>query len=115
MDAVLKIVTQLPLQQLWRGSEFITTARGKSLTRADITGLLKTGPVQFVVVDVGVAPRWLELVDCYDFWKTEVKIHVADPASGATLKDFPDGYCYFASLWESEHVAAPIVLLEKQH
>jgi hypothetical protein len=115
MDAVLKIVTHLPLQQLWRGSEFITSARGKSLTRADITGLLRAGPVQFVVVDVGVAPRWMELGDCYDFWKGEARPHVADPASGAALKDFPDEYCYFASQWESEHVAAPIVLLAKHH
>jgi hypothetical protein len=115
MDAALRIVTQLPLQQLWRESKFTTTARGGSLTRSDITGLLQAGPVQFVIADVGVAPRWMELADCYDFWKSAAKSHLAEPKSKAALDDFPDRYCYFASRWESEHVAAPIVLLEKHH
>jgi len=115
MDAALKIVTYLPLQQLWRDSKFTTTARGRSLTRIDITALLRAGPVQFVIADVGVAPRWIELGDCYDFWKSEAKPHLAAPTSRAALNSFPDEYCYFASQWESERVSAPIVLLEKHH
>ena len=108
MDAARRIVTHLPLQQLWRESTFTSTARGRSLTRVDITGLLQAGPVQFVIGDVGFVPRWIELSVCHDFWESEAKPHLADRASRAALNDFPDGYCYFASQWESER-AAPIV------
>jgi hypothetical protein len=57
----------------------------------------------------------MELGDCYDFWKSEAKPHLAEPTSRAALSGFPDGYCYFASQWENESVAVPIVLLEKHH
>ena len=114
MDTALKIVTHLPLRELWRDDGFSTTLRCGSLTEDDITGLLRAGPVEFVVVDVGFAPRWIPLRDCYQFWKTEGKPHVAADAR-AVLDKFPDSYCYFASQWDGGEPTAPIVVLEKHH
>ena len=113
MDAHLRVVTQLPLRELWRHDEFSTTTRGKSLTFDDVREFLASGTVQFVVADVGVAPRWIPACECFDFWKNEVKPHLASGAKAA-LNEFPGGYCYFASQWE-EGPTAPIVLLEKHH
>lgn len=53
MDTPLKIVTHLPLRELWQDNGSTTTARGSSLSRDGISDLLRVGPVQFVVVDVG--------------------------------------------------------------
>lgn len=114
MDTALKIVTHLPLLELWRDDGFSTTLRGKSLTEDDITGLLRVGPVVFVVVDVGFAPRWIQLRDCYQFWKSEGKPHMA-AESRAVRAEFTDGYCYFASQWDSGKPIAPIIVLEKHH
>lgn len=113
MNANLRVVTQLPLHELWRGDGFSTTARGKSLTHDDVREFLASGPVQFVVVDVGVAPRWIPTIECFDFWKREAKPHLASGAK-ASLDQFTGGYCYFASKWDGES-SAPIVVLEKSH
>jgi hypothetical protein len=113
MDAYLRVVTQLPLCELWRDDGFSTTTRGKSLTFDDVRDFLGSGTVQFVVADVGVAPRWIPASECFDFWKDEVKPHLAS-GTKAALDGFPGWYCYFASQWE-EGTTAAIVLLEKHH
>jgi len=114
MDAALKVVTQMPLTELWRDDGFTTTSRVRWLTADDITSLLRAGRVQFVVADVGVSPRWIPLGECYDFWKREAQPHLAAPESRASLDDFPDGYCYFASEWSSQD-GAPIIVCERHH
>jgi len=90
----------------------VTAKRGKSLTQNDVRQFLASGSIQFVVADIGVAPRWISGSECFDFWKNEGKPHLASEAN-ASLNEFPGGYCYFASHWEGE--ALPIVLLEKYH
>ena len=114
MDAALKVVTQLPLTELWRDDGFTTTSRVRGLTTDDITSLLRAGRVQFVVADVGVPPHWIPLGECYDFWKREAQPHLAAPESRASLDDFPDGYCCFASEWSSQD-GAPIIVCERHH
>jgi hypothetical protein len=113
VDAKLRVVVQLPLRELWRDDGFSTITRGKSLTHDDVRELLASGPVQFVVADVGVAPRWISASECFAFWKNEAKPHLASGAN-ASLNDFSGGYCYFATQWEGD-ATAPIVLLEKHH
>ena len=114
MDAALKIVTHLPLRELWRDSGFTTTAHVRSLIEDDIRSLLRSGPIQFVVVDVGSSPRWIQLSECFQFWKGEAQPHLARTAT-TILDEFPGGYCYLASQWDGGDSAAPIVVLEKQH
>jgi len=114
MDAALKIVTRLPLRKLWRDDGFRTTARLRSLAEEDILNLLRSGTIQFVVVDVGAPPGWIQQSECFQFWKREAQPHLARK-SRIILEEFPDQYCYVASQWEGEDQAAPIVVLEKQH
>lgn len=112
MDPKLRIVTQLPLRGLWRDSGTVEAARVRTLSSSDVRALLREGEVQFVVVDVGLKPRWIDLKDCYRFWMDEAKLHVADPETPMVLSQMTDGYCYKASEWQSEAIAAPIVVLE---
>ena len=114
MDPTLKIVTRLPLEELWRGKDFSTTARGRWLAGEDIRGLLRADSVQFVVVDLGKAPLWIEIDHCYNFWKQEIKLHLAE-GSRIVLEEFPGEYCYSASQWENRAGEPPIVVLEKHH
>ena len=113
MDACLRIVTQLPLRELWRDDGFSTITRRDSLTVEDVRKYLASGTVQFVVADVGAALRWIQASECFEFWKDEVTPHLASWTKAA-LNEFPGGYCYFASQWE-EGATAAIVLLEKHH
>jgi hypothetical protein len=114
MDAALKIVTHLPLRELWREDGLKTTTRIRSLTEDDIRSLLRSGNIQFVVVDVGASPCWIQPSECFQFWKNEAQPHLAREAR-VILEEFPDRYCYFASQWDGGDPASPIVVLEKQH
>lgn len=112
MDAKLRIVTQLPLRGLWKEGETVNACRGRSLSSSDITDLLRLGAVQFVVVDVGLKPRWIGLEDCYRFWMDEAKHHLAEPGAGVAN----DGvYVYLAFEWQTAEIADPIVVLERRH
>ena len=115
MDAALRVVTRLPLEQLWRDSGVVITSRRRALTVDDITQLLSFGTVEFVVADVGKKLRWLDPTNCSDFWKIEARPHLATEGSRMVLDDFPGFYCYRASEWESDLTATPIVLLEHHH
>jgi hypothetical protein len=114
VDAKLRLVTRLPLQELWRDDGFKTTARGRALTEEAIRSMLRSAPIQFVVVDVGAVPRWIPLKDCFAFWKGEVERHLAGEAR-VILDQFPGEYCYSASLWDGADAATPLVVLEKIH
>jgi hypothetical protein len=114
MYAKLRIIARLPLTELWRDDGFSTAERGRSLHREEVRQLLSTGPVQFVLADVGEPPQWIPLGQSFHFWKDEVKPHLADD-SRARLDEFVGGYCYFASQWEPRRTGVPIVVLEKHH
>jgi len=77
MDPSLRRVTFLPLEQLWRSTGPIIASRGRRLNAEDIANLLRVGSVQFVTADVGHPLQWIDLADCYNFWKSEVKPHLA--------------------------------------
>lgn len=113
LDPSLRIIKRLPLEELWRDDGFISTSRGKRLRADDIRDLLRAGRIQFVIADVGSKPRWIGLDDCYRFWKTEVKPHLAEPNQRTYLDSFPDSYCYTACEWGAAE--APIVVLEHHH
>ena len=108
----LKIVTQLPLRGLWTDTGSIRASRIRPLSSSDVRDLLRQDPVNFVVVDVGVKPRWIPRDDCYRFWMDEVQHRLLDPDPKAGTGDMPYLYCYRASEWQSEEIDAPIVVLE---
>ena len=114
VDAKLRIVTHLPLRELWQDDGLKTTARIRSLTEDDIRSLRRSGKIQFVVVDVGAVARWIQPNKCFQFWKNEAQPHLAREAR-VILEELPDRYCYFASQWDGGDPASPIVVLEKQH
>jgi hypothetical protein len=109
-----RVVSQTPLYELWDDRGVVSTKELRELNAADIAGLLRVGKVRFVSANVGGPLKWVPVDECYSFWKSEVKSHLADPAAGNYLEDFPDEYCYFASEWESEG-GEPIVLLVMSH
>ena len=115
MKTALRVVTRLPLQELWWPDGFATTNCIRSLGKDEISSLLRAGPIQFVTVDVGSALQWIPVEDCHEYWKREVKPHLAEMESHAPLSQFPNDYCYFASQWESRDPTTMIVVLEKHH
>lgn len=114
MENGLVIVTQLPLEQLWRKTSAIGL-RGDLLGAERITQLLREGSVAFVVADIGHEVEWIVTSECYEFWKREVKHHLATDGSRITPDQFPDAYCYLASDWGLDGDGIPIIVLERYH
>jgi hypothetical protein len=109
-----RIVSQTPLHELWNDRGVMSGKELRELNATEVAELLRVGKVRFVVANVGSSLKWVPVDECYSFWKSEVKNHLADPAVNNYLEDFPDEYCYFASEWESKE-GEPIVLLVMLH
>ena len=106
------VINRLPLSRL--PPPLAAARRIRDLTAAEVRELLRNGPVRFAVAMMLSPFQVVPERQCYEFWESEVQAHlVADPDSGATLEDFPGGYCYFASEWSDG--GSPIVLLSAAH
>lgn len=110
------IVTQLPLAELWVGQRLISTIKVRDLGPSEIADHLRAGRVRFVIADMGKPLEWIPINERYEFWKEELRPHLAPtfPTENMCLDDFPDSYCYFASEWKS-YVGETIILLSKAH
>src|SRR5438552_1682533 len=113
MQASQRIVTELPLRELWDDSGPVAARRSRDLSAADLRELLRQGPLRFVVANVGAKPKWIAQSDCFKFWKREVQPRLAEPDQRVVLEDFPDEYCYFGAEWEAD--GPPIVVLQLCH
>lgn len=115
MDSDKRVVVRLPLEELWSRAGRIPAHKRRDLSTGDIAGLLRAGPLRFVVADVGHILEWIPETDRFTFWKAEVKPRVVDSyADGFYLNDFPGHYAYVASEWSADF-GPPIVLLEMHH
>lgn len=106
----------MPLRELWDECGVIVRAvKVRPLSSSGIAALLRVGRVRFVVADIGSRLQWIAPEQCYHFWKTEAKSHIAEPDLPSHLEDFPDEYFYTASEWKASNGIEPIVLLAKSH
>jgi hypothetical protein len=108
------IVTSMPLNKLWDRDGLLQAHRVRPVGKEEIADLLRSGST-FVVADVGHPLRWIVAQDRFNFWKIEVKEHLASPETDdLCLKAYPNEYCYIASEWRCAG-SIPVVLLEKHH
>jgi hypothetical protein len=109
VDPSDRIIVAMPLTELWNDAGPVPARRGRWLEREDIRGLLRAGPVRFVVANVGHKLRWAPPSECYAFWKAEVRGHLC-AGDAIRLEDYPGHYCYAASEWHLDSGAVAIVL-----
>jgi hypothetical protein len=115
MDPERRVVTTLPLTELWDTRGPVPAARIGNLGRDDVAGRLASTAVRFVVADVGHPLQWISPGDRFQFWKETVRPRVVDPQSdGVRLEDYPGEYCFLASEWRTE-AGDTVVLLESYH
>jgi hypothetical protein len=108
-----RIVSQLPLNELWDDNGRVEAERVGPVGAERIKQLLRTGEASFVVADIGYALRWVSMQSAAAFWKGEAKDHLADGES-IYLGDFPGGYAYSATEWRCAR-GGTVFLLEAHH
>ena len=114
MNAADKIVTSIPLKNIWTDESELPAKRIAYLTSEDIVQLLKKSAVRFIVADVGHKLQWIDTTQRFDFWKQEAKPHLADGTYKIDLDGPLGNYAYVASQWAIPG-EAPIITLEKFH
>ena len=92
------VVITLPLREIWNESGPVAGQRGEYVDREAIRAMLRTGPLRFVVANLGFPLHWVAVDECWSFWKGEVRDCLC-PDGPIYLDDFDHGYCYVASLW----------------
>ena len=100
MRAEDRIVTELPLQELWDENGPVAARRQGDLSADDIRQLLGNRAVRFVVADVGAKLMWVPEPGTFALWKDEVRAHLAEPDARVNLEQFPGGPAYAVLLPE---------------
>jgi hypothetical protein len=112
-----RVVTRLPLTELWDAQGVLRMERGRVVGREQVADLLRNGRVRFVLADCGSPLRWIPPNDSYRFWNEEVKHHLVEPEvaeNGFRLEDWPGQYCFVGTEW-GEDPQDNVVLLETHH
>jgi hypothetical protein len=117
MDPRRRIVTSLPLAELWDDEGELDFERGSALNREDVRRRVQGGTARFVVAEPGLPLRWVSAADRHAFWKGEVRPHLVDePERPFDIYHYPHGYAYIATEWRgADPFEPPIVLLERHH
>lgn len=113
MNPAQRIVTRLPLVELWDNEGVITRERIRNLDRNDLLELVRLGPLQFVVADCGLKLDWIPIENRFEFWK-KVQTQIANPEKPILLSQFPNETAYIASEWHGR-TSQHLILLEKHH
>jgi hypothetical protein len=109
-----RVVNVMPVQALWTEDGELPGGRGRRLDRNELRELLRRGPVRFVVASIGEPLRWIPVAEQFEFWKTEVTIHLSE-SERVDLEHCPNGLAYVASEWLCADSEPPMVLLEVHH
>lgn len=115
MDPSRRLV-QLPLTCLWTETGDLAARKLRDeLTADDVRELLRNNThVQFVSAYRGSTIEWIPLKDSFAYWKSGVQDRLTrwGPENRIYTDDFPHGYA-IASLWESDQVDGPIVVISE--
>ena len=116
MQQNLRIVTGLPLSEVWDAHGRVIAERLRVLAQEDLRQLMQGGAVRFAVANVGHPLRWISSEESQAFWKLEVRPHlVAEPDRPFDIYGFPEGYCYVATEWRASNGIQSLVVLEQHH
>ena len=108
-----RIVTKIPVTELWDERGALPCERIRQLDENLIRGLMGTGQLQFIVANCGAKLNWIPMPERFEFWKT-VRSQVADPSQPIHLKQFPEETAYTASEWRG-NARECLILLEAHH
>jgi len=117
MQPAQRIVTHVPLDELWDDHGPLAASRDRFLTREELRILLQRSPLRFVVADPGLPLRWIPEAERHVFWKAEVRSRLVEhPERPIDVFSYPAGHAFVASEWVPNDPASPlIVLLESYH
>lgn len=114
MDPTLRVVTALPVTELWDERGTVEASQARALGHADVRRHLRGGS-RGVIASVSRPLRWLEGLDLYDWWEHEARPRLVSPTiERIRLEDFPDERCWSATEWTLPDGSC-VILFEEWH
>jgi hypothetical protein len=111
----LRIVTRMPLDQLWTQRGITRHLRGAALGAAEVESRLRASQdYELVEARMGSQLRWYPRGH-YGFWKEKARRQTAEPGNVRSLDDFLDSRCYFISEWHDAGTGHGVLLFEEHH
>src|SRR5690349_6683877 len=98
-----RIVTKLPLDELWTDSVVLSFKRKNYLTEHQVLECLLSGKVSSVIADGGQKLSWVTPDNALKVFKAEIRHHIANDPDVIHLKQFEGEWCYLASWWADEN------------
>jgi hypothetical protein len=109
-----KIITSLPVTEIWNDGGIISKKKVKHLLISDINELLHKYPeAELAIADGGHKFYFIKKEDKFNVWKKELKNRIVE-TNEFYLEEFPGEYCYVASLWKKDDNGL-IILFEMHH
>jgi DNA-binding helix-hairpin-helix protein with protein kinase domain len=109
-----RIVTKIPLEELWTETENLPHQRREYLTERQVQDLLLQGNVAIVIASCGLKPSWIMPQSAFSKFKNEIKGHIVNDFDRIVLEEYEDEWCYLASLW-TDTQDRKVLLLETLH
>jgi len=110
-----RIVTALPLEEVWGADGLLPLHPGEHLDRSAVEVLLRRDPVQFVVASVGATLEWVPLEESRQFWRGDAAERLVGPRETGRSDDFTESYFFRAQSWLDDAGTVALVVLEKNH
>jgi hypothetical protein len=115
----LRIVSCMPLDQLWTQHGITRHVRGAALGVAEVEARLRASQdYELVEARTGSQLRWYPRGH-YGFWQEKARRHAEEPDEEPDevrpLDDFPDSRCYFISEWHDAETGDSVLLFEEHH
>jgi hypothetical protein len=109
-----RIVTTIPLEQIWTETEILPHERQEFLNEQQVYDLLQNGNVPIMLASCGLKPTWISPQEALARFKREIKDHIVNNPDKIVLEDYEDEWCYLASIWTDTH-EEKVLLLETYH
>jgi hypothetical protein len=114
MTQAQRIVTKIPLDELWTDSSTLAYERQEYLTERQVQELILQGDLALAEASCGLKLSWISPDSALEFFKKQIKGHVIDDPDRIILEEYEDHWCYLASLWRDAE-GQKLILLETYH
>ena len=120
MDPRHRVVTQIPLSELWTIRGPLAATRVRPVGPSDLGVDMHSRPIlkqtRFVVAEVGKPLQWLDPISIVAFLRDRIPGRIVDPSAPSfRLNDFPGQFCFVVSEWAEQDSDSPIYVFELHH
>jgi hypothetical protein len=107
-----KIITNFPVNELFKNNNKLTCIK-RQLNKDKIIEIIRIQPIEFIIADIGLKLKWINIQGCYNFWKQGISNNLAFEKP-INLDNFDNNYCFGVSEWKYPNEEM-VILLEKLH